>query len=430
MTDTPIEAQVVSEAEHQRRIDLCHESALAVRPAQEVGLFGTQDPAAIIDRARVVAKALKDVIVKQGLVSRIQGKEYAKCEAWTLLGTMLGVFPVLVWSKPVEGGWEARVEARTKDGSIIGAAEAQCLRAERNWSNRDDFTLRSMAQTRATAKCLRMPLGFVMSLSGFEVTPAEEMVSDHPHKPNKDAWVCTDCGQTNSGWAKECGRCEKSKPAPAAQRPAPSKEPQKPKPPTLAYRKTMIERLEENGLYRSATDYFQKLTDPTPLMPGEALGNIRLPFVPNSQDEMDDLIDKIQHFANGDPAAWAFKPHWDAEGDTAKPAAASLPKPGDPNPEAWRSAVVHIPRKGMRLAEYIEHPDTLGSLWDLRHGNDDESAYARQRLFGLVEHHSEPTGWTKKDGTKIPPTQDDFELAKWLKEFSKWFSETHRGERL
>lgn len=160
--------------------EVVESQALAVRPSQEVGLFGTQDPSQVIGKAKVVAQALKDVIVKQGLVSKIQGKEYPRCEAWTLLGTMLGVFPVLVWSKPVDGGWEARVEARTKDGAIIGAAEAQCLRAERNWANRDDFALRSMAQTRATAKCLRMPLGFVMSLSGFEVTPAEEMVADHP----------------------------------------------------------------------------------------------------------------------------------------------------------------------------------------------------------------------------------------------------------
>ena len=46
---------------------------------------------------------------------------------------------------------------------------------------RDDYALRSMAQTRATSKALRQPLGFVMSLAGFDPTPAEEM----PRQPDK-----------------------------------------------------------------------------------------------------------------------------------------------------------------------------------------------------------------------------------------------------
>jgi len=158
-------------------------TAVAVReqtplPVQ-ASLFGTTEPVAVIGKATAVADALRAVIEKQGLVSSISGKKYPRCEAWTLLGTMLGVFPVLQWTRSVEGGWEARVEAKTASGQIVGAAEAECLRSEKNWANRDDFALRSMAQTRATAKALRMPLGFVMTLSGFEATPAEEMVSEH-----------------------------------------------------------------------------------------------------------------------------------------------------------------------------------------------------------------------------------------------------------
>src|SRR5947207_15641910 len=100
-------------------------------------LFGTADPVEVVARAARVARAIQDVIRQKNLISKISGKEYPKCEAWTLLGTMLGVFPVLCWSRPLENGWEARVEARTRDGSIVGAAEAECLRTERNWSNRD-----------------------------------------------------------------------------------------------------------------------------------------------------------------------------------------------------------------------------------------------------------------------------------------------------
>ncbi len=157
-------------------------SSLVPMPArsEQVALFGSTEPKAIIVRATEIATHLREVITKQGLVSRIQGKEYPRVEAWTLLGTLLGVFPVLQWTKETEGGYEARVEARTLSGAIVGAAEACCLRSESNWAKRDAFALKSMAQTRASAKALRIPLGFVMSLSGFEATPAEEMTDEAP----------------------------------------------------------------------------------------------------------------------------------------------------------------------------------------------------------------------------------------------------------
>lgn len=140
-----------------------------------VNLFGTPDPIQVMKRAGEVANALATVIRTQKLTSNIQGKEYVRVEGWTLLGSMLGVFPVCVWTKPVEGGWEARVEARTLSGALVGAAEAQCLSEERNWGDRDDYALRSMAQTRATSKAMRLPLGFVVALAGFQTTPAEEV---------------------------------------------------------------------------------------------------------------------------------------------------------------------------------------------------------------------------------------------------------------
>lgn len=138
-------------------------------------LFRTENPAEVVARAGETANALATVVKKQKLTVKIQGREHVLVEGWTLLGAMLGVFPVCAWSKKLENGWEARVEARTKDGAVIGAAEAMCVRAEKTWSKRDDFALRSMAQTRATSKALRQPLGFVMTMAGFSATPAEEM---------------------------------------------------------------------------------------------------------------------------------------------------------------------------------------------------------------------------------------------------------------
>jgi hypothetical protein len=147
-------------------------------PAPSGTLFHSEDPVEIISKATRLAEALSKVLRDQKLTANIQGKEHVLVEGWTLLGTMLGVFPVLEWTRPLPDGWEARVVARTMSGQAVGAAEAECLRSERSWKTRDDYALRSMAQTRATSKALRQPLGFVVTLAGFEATPAEEMPRD------------------------------------------------------------------------------------------------------------------------------------------------------------------------------------------------------------------------------------------------------------
>lgn len=148
---------------------------VVVRSSAETTLFRTEDPQEIVARATEMATVLAKVLKEQKLTSMINGREHVRVEGWTFCGTMLGVFPVCVWTRPVQEGWEARVEARTRDGAVVGAAEAECLRSEKTWKTRDDYAIRSMAQTRATSKALRLPLGFIVSLAGFEATPAEEI---------------------------------------------------------------------------------------------------------------------------------------------------------------------------------------------------------------------------------------------------------------
>ena len=155
------------------------EEELEHQPAP-LNLFGVSEPEQVIEKASSVATALAQVIRKQKLASNISGREHVRVEGWTLLGSMLGVFAVCEWTRKTEDGWEARVVARTRDGAVVGAAEAECLRSEKTWKTRDDYALRSMAQTRATSKALRQPLGFVMTLAGFDATPAEEMPRAEP----------------------------------------------------------------------------------------------------------------------------------------------------------------------------------------------------------------------------------------------------------
>ena len=196
-------------------------------------LFNTDDPGAVVDRATAVSTALMKVVRAQNLAVTIwQGgkpSEYLKVEAWTLLGSMVGVFPVTVWTKPIlEGsrtvGWEARVEARTRDGSLVGAAEAMCMRDEKTtkrngevvqrWKDADEHALRSMAQTRGVSKALAAPLRFIAVIAGYAGTPVEEM----PHgeadngrpaasapageRPFQVGDSCPTCLQNGCNWAK------------------------------------------------------------------------------------------------------------------------------------------------------------------------------------------------------------------------------------
>lgn len=149
--------------------------------APSPALFG-DDPVEVIEKASVVANALKAVIDRQKLYATIQGKQHITVDGWQLVGQMVGVTAVCVSTEPVDGGYLATVEARAADGRVVGRADALCTKHEKRgpWKSSDDYARLSMAQTRATSKALKGPLGFVVSLAGFANTPAEEMTFAEP----------------------------------------------------------------------------------------------------------------------------------------------------------------------------------------------------------------------------------------------------------
>jgi hypothetical protein len=166
----------------------------------------------VVERATAVSRALMDVVRSQKLSVQIwangKSNEYLLIEAWTMLGSMVGLFPRVVWTKPLEvdgkrAGWEARVEVVTRDGSVVGAAESMCTRDEstkkrdgavlHRWADADEHAVRSMAQTRATSKALATCLRFVAVLAGFAGTPAEEMPRDAQTRP---------AAQSTARWAE------------------------------------------------------------------------------------------------------------------------------------------------------------------------------------------------------------------------------------
>jgi hypothetical protein len=102
----------------------------------------------------------------------------------TLIGNMTGHTVKVEWCRPVPEewgigkGWEARAVVINREGREVAGAESMCLRSERAWSKRDEFAVRSMAQTRASGKALRLALGYIVTLAGWEALPAEEITDE------------------------------------------------------------------------------------------------------------------------------------------------------------------------------------------------------------------------------------------------------------
>lgn len=155
-------------------------------------IIRADDPAEILQKATGIANVLAGLIKQQGLARNMGGrKEHVEVGGWQALGTMLGAFggqPLHAetqWTRPLpEGdGWEACVEIRTPGGVVVGRAEAMCDRSESKWRNRDNYAIRSMAETRAESRAFRRAAGWIVALAGYNPTPAEEMPDQGPAGP-------------------------------------------------------------------------------------------------------------------------------------------------------------------------------------------------------------------------------------------------------
>lgn len=141
-----------------------------------------RNPEQVVEQARRCAVVLKAVIdSKPKKVEIREGETYLEFSDWQLLGRFYGFTAKVVDSQPVEGrgdefvGYTARAVAVDRDGNEASAAESMCSNAEARWEDRDEFQIKSMAQTRACAKAMRNILGWVAVLAGYSDTPAEEM---------------------------------------------------------------------------------------------------------------------------------------------------------------------------------------------------------------------------------------------------------------
>ena len=148
-------------------------------------LLGIADPEQALVAAERFAAALKARIDAGGLAHRISGKDYLGIEALQMAATALGIVGVVVETHQLEdGGWMARAEARViGTGQVVGAGVSVCGVDEPRWARSASYARLGMAETRALARALRGPVGSVVSLASYAVTPAEEMDSSHEADP-------------------------------------------------------------------------------------------------------------------------------------------------------------------------------------------------------------------------------------------------------
>jgi hypothetical protein len=123
-----------------------------------------------------MAGALKNHIVKHKLYTDIKGKNYVHVEGWTFAGGLLGLHPKVTEIKEMgPNKWMAKAEIINGAGESLSIGYAICSKAESKKASFDEYAVLSMAQTRAIGKAYRNLIGWVMKMSGYESTPAEEM---------------------------------------------------------------------------------------------------------------------------------------------------------------------------------------------------------------------------------------------------------------
>lgn len=87
------------------------------------------------------------------------------------------------------------------------------------------------------------------------------------------------------------------------------------------------------------------------------------------------------------------------------------------DPEWFWDVIITMPYKGMKRADYMKKPDTIGSLWKARHENHE----AMKRLMGLASHF-EAKGWTNSRGQTMPASDADKTCRLALDAFIDWYA--------
>lgn len=145
------------------------------------------NPLAVVENATTISNELSRIISHANLFKSINGRKFVYVEGWTSMLAMLGVTPNVVECVRIERegeiAYRAIVELVDRSDRKLGRGVSMCSSKEKLWSNRDEFAIASMSQTRAVGKAARLAFSWIMTLAGFEATPSEEMESVEVQKP-------------------------------------------------------------------------------------------------------------------------------------------------------------------------------------------------------------------------------------------------------
>lgn len=146
-------------------------------------------PAALFRQATDIASICKEIVVKTAVL--IGKRKHVPIEGWQAIATAHGCILSAVDVRELDTGWAATGQVRRIDtGAVIATAEGFVGNNEKEWSCREEFACRAMAQTRAMSRAGRSAFAHVVVLmdAGLETTPSEEVKDgDKPFKKGKGA---------------------------------------------------------------------------------------------------------------------------------------------------------------------------------------------------------------------------------------------------
>jgi hypothetical protein len=184
-----------------------------------------EPPMEFLKRSKAVAKTIKKFLRQNPTQQlKLDGKKYPRVETWQFAAACFGYTAMVTSTEEIisedgkELGFVSTAHTINSQGRVISGAEAACMHSETDWQGKPSFQLRSMAQTRSTAKTLRNVLAFVMVQAGLCGTPAEEM--ENRKEQRRDFTTpCFECGGKVSDKRREkmrkkygrelCINCEK-----------------------------------------------------------------------------------------------------------------------------------------------------------------------------------------------------------------------------
>lgn len=161
----------------------------------------------------------------------------------------------------------------------------------------------------------------------------------------------------------------------------------------------MIRKLE--SMLGLATEFFQKVSNPSILLPNETLEDVPLEYVPISTSQVNALLEAITNFGNGDDPKFPYPPNPLPPGAKRKTPLPLVVEQAKAKSEDWFwLTICPIPHKGQKKVDYDKSPDTILGLYTAMKSGSEE---ASKRLWGFAKNwNPEP----RQVGDKTYPVTD------------------------